>query len=258
MKLFLKGVVIGIGKIIPGISGGFLAIMLNVYEEALNRMVNPFKKDNFWFLFLLGSGILLSILAGSNIIIYLLNNYYLPIMLLFIGMIIGGLYELNNKIDSFKISFFTIGLISLFLTYFGQNRITDITFIGLFLVGIVEAVTIVVPGVSGTAFLMILGYYYPLMNAISEISLLYNIVNNLYILWPFTIGLIVGIYTFTYIMSYLIKRYHDNVYSFILGISISSILLLFLETFTYNYSLLQIIISIFLLVTGYIISKKCI
>ena len=72
------------------------------------------------------------------------------------------------------------------------------------------------------------------------------------------VGLIVGIYTFTYIMSYLIKRYHDNVYSFILGISISSILLLFLETFTYNYSLLQIIISIFLLVTGYIISKKCI
>ncbi len=258
MKLFLKGIIIGIGKIIPGVSGGFLAIILGVYEQALNKILNPFKKDNFKYLFILGSGILISILFGSNLILTLLNKYYLMIMLLFIGLIIGGTFELKQKVGEIKILSFLLGLILLFVTYFFKSNTANISFIGLFLVGIVEAATIIVPGVSGTAVLMILGYYYPLMNAISEISLWHNLINNFNLLWPFIIGVLIGFYLFTYLMNYLLETRYDNVYSFIMGISISSIILLFLETFKQTYLLSEIVIGLFLLIIGYKISKKCI
>ena len=97
--LILKGIIIGAGKIIPGVSGGMLAITLNVYDRAIKSISNFFKnvKENFTFLFTLGIGILLSILSVSKLIEYTLDNYYLPTMLLFIGMIIGGIPSIVNE-----------------------------------------------------------------------------------------------------------------------------------------------------------------
>ena len=91
LVLFLKGIIIGIGKTIPGVSGASLSISLGVYEQLISSMANIFKetKKNLKFLLIIGSGIIISIMLSSNLIMHCLDNYYLPTMLLFIGMIIG-------------------------------------------------------------------------------------------------------------------------------------------------------------------------
>src|SRR5574344_398042 len=93
IKLFLKGILIGIGKIIPGVSGSMIAISLGLYEKMIYSLSNIIKdfKSNSLFLLKIGSGIFISIFLTSKIIILALNNYYLPTMLLFIGLIIGGI-----------------------------------------------------------------------------------------------------------------------------------------------------------------------
>ena len=91
----LKGIVIGIGKIIPGVSGAVIAISLGVYEKGLEA-ITKINKENIKFLINIGSGIVISIILFSKLILYFMNNYYLPTMLLFIGLIIGGTFELKK------------------------------------------------------------------------------------------------------------------------------------------------------------------
>ena len=100
MMLFIKGLVIGIGKIIPGVSGALLAVNFNLYEKAISSVVNFFDdwKNNLKFLIILGSGILLAIILGSKIVMYLLNNYKFITMMFFIGLISGGTYNFGVNI----------------------------------------------------------------------------------------------------------------------------------------------------------------
>ena len=96
IRLIVKGLIIGLGKIIPGVSGGMLAISLGVYEKGLDALSHFFRnvKENTKFLCLLGLGILISVVLMSKLIKFSLDNYYLPTMLLFIGLIAGGLHKL--------------------------------------------------------------------------------------------------------------------------------------------------------------------
>ena len=98
--LFIKGLIIGIGQIIPGVSGGMLAISLGLYEKGINAISNFFSnvKENLKFLVPIALGIITSILYISKVIKYFLSAYYLPTMLLFIGLIVGGVPPLIDKI----------------------------------------------------------------------------------------------------------------------------------------------------------------
>ena len=105
MNLFLKGFIIGIAKIIPGVSGAMIAVTFGIYDRLINAITNFFddKKENFKFLLIVGSGIFLSIVSCSSIIRYFILNYYLIVMMLFIGLVVGGTYNYSKNIDySFK------------------------------------------------------------------------------------------------------------------------------------------------------------
>ena len=98
---FIKGFVIGIGKIVPGVSGAMLAISLGVYDKAIYYICN-FKNDiknGFKYLFPLGVGIIISIVLFSKVISLCLNKYYVITMLFFIGLIIGGIPDVLNKVN---------------------------------------------------------------------------------------------------------------------------------------------------------------
>ena len=99
--LFIKGLIIGIGKIIPGVSGAVLAIILKLYDRGLESIVNFFSnpKENILFLLKVGLGIITGIIFFSNIINYTLSNYYVCTMLLFIGLIIGGIPSILKEVD---------------------------------------------------------------------------------------------------------------------------------------------------------------
>ena len=100
MLLFLKAIIIGIGKIIPGVSGAMLAINFNVYEKLLNAITNFFSdwKNNLKFLLIFISGILLSLIIFSNVIIILLHECFFLTMMFFIGLILGGTYSFSLRI----------------------------------------------------------------------------------------------------------------------------------------------------------------
>ena len=265
--LILKGIIIGAGKIIPGVSGGMLAITLNVYDRAIKSISNFFKnvKENFTFLFTLGIGILLSILSVSKLIEYTLDNYYLPTMLLFIGMIIGGIPSIVNEAKQEKslkniiimlIPFILIFILSITSNIFNMGSVKGVKVIPMILIGIVDAITMIIPGISGTAILMMLGYYDIIISSFSSFTNLSLLSYNLSIIIPFGIGMIIGVITLSKIINYLLNKYRISCLCAIIGFSISSILLLLIETLKNNYYIGEVLISLVLLVVGYFISSR--
>ncbi len=269
--LIIKGMIIGIGQIIPGVSGGMLAITLGLYEKGINAISNLFSdlKGNIKFLTFVGIGILISVITFSKLIKYSLINFYLPTMLLFIGLIIGGVPSLIKKVKSFNdnsknnfilttIVFVLIFLLS--LLNFNNNinfvNMNILTYISFFLVGIIYAATMVIPGVSGTAVMMLIGYYGIVIEIISNLSNVHKTLSNIGIVLPFALGLLFGIIYISKLMNYLLERYEVKTYYAILGLVLSSIVVMFLQTFKNSYNISNIILSLMFLIVGYCISKK--
>lgn len=258
MKNILKGFIIGIGKIIPGVSGAMLAISLGVYDKALYYINNFFKhkKESIKYLFPLGIGILISIIIFSKIIDYTLSRQYVITMLFFIGLLLGGLPSIINKVQkkdyylvilSFSF-FFILSITNSSSNYIIQNNFIDR--IILFLSGIVEAISTIVPGISGTAMLMIIGTYDIIIKSLSNILS----VSSIKILVPLSLGIIIGIIITIKIIDYLFQKYNNKVYAFVLGVFLSSTVLLIIKTFTKTVSILNLIIGIIFLILGIIIS----
>lgn len=268
IKLALKGFIIGIGKIIPGVSGAMFAMMFGVYEKSLNIISNlrTELKKNFKFICILGISIGIAIIFGSNIIKNCLDKYYLPTMLLFIGMMASGIKPLFNKVKDEKIRIKNIlcALIVVMLLFLmsvldlGEaDRIltkTPITFLILILSGFIDALGTVIPGVCGTALLMILGYYNTVINALSDIFNFNNLSNNLFVLVPFLIGLVLGILLVSKLINYLFRHFKVQTNYSIIGFAVMSIILLFSDVLKRSYSMNEIIIGIILFIVGYVIS----
>ena len=268
-SLFIKGLIIGMGQIIPGVSGGMLAITLGLYEKGIDAISNFFDnvKDNFRFLFPLGLGILTSILIISKIIKYALCSYYFPTMLLFIGLILGGVPSLFNKINKTKnkknyLIFIIVFIFILLLSLINEkntviiNNISVFEIIILFIIGIIYASTMVIPGVSGTAIMMLIGYYDLILTIISSITNFSFIVTNFYIILPILIGFIFGIIVVSKLMNYLLKKYKTPTYYGIFGLVLSSILIMILNTFKSNFNFIDILMGFIFLILGFNITKR--
>ena len=264
LKLVLKGFIVGLGKIIPGVSGGMLAILLGIYEESVQAIAHFFKdfKKNFLFLGTLGIGVSLAITFMSSIIEFSLNNYYLPTMLLFIGLMLGGSNSLKRGIEGTNCKDYVFQLVLPFLfmmlIQFFQNGTfllnDNYSYFLIFLFGIIDAITMVVPGISGKAILMLIGFYPLLLETFSHLLDLSYISNTLQIMLPFGLGILVGILVTVKIVSYLLKKHSVSFHYVIISFFTSSILLLLLQTLKNNYSIGTIVISFFLFLFGYFIS----
>lgn len=262
--LFLKGFIIGIGKIIPGVSGSMLAISMGIYQKMIDSINNFFKdiKSNFIFLFKISIGVLISIVFFSNIILNCLNNYYIITIFLFIGLIIGGFKNINEEVEykNKKIIIITLfisvifGLINISRNVNIENSFLN--FIYFVFVGFIDALTMVIPGISGTATLMMIGAYNTLMETFSNLLNLKFLFNNLAIMLPFGIGMAVGIVFTVKLINYLFKNYKVNTYSAIIGFSISTIIIMAINCFNSNYSFFELIIAFIMLFIGIFISKK--
>lgn len=268
--LIFKGFLVGIAKIIPGVSGALLAISLGIYEKSIKSISNFFKNpiNNFKFLFPIGIGVLLSISLTSKVVVYFINNYYLPTMLLFIGLILGGfpnlLKNINIKKINFKhiliviLSFSTVFIISLVgsQNFFISTNNYFLNFILFFVIGIIDALTMIVPGISGTAVMMLLGCYDLLIEFLSSLISIQAIANNIFKIISYLFGIVLCIILLSRLMTYLFDNQKDYMYCSIIGFSLSSVLILFFDTFKNNYKLFETIIALVLLLIGYNISKK--
>lgn len=252
---FIKGFIIGIGKIIPGVSGAMLAITMGVYDKAIFYICNFRKnvKTSVKYLLPLGMGICLSIILFSKLISLCLDKYYVITMLFFIGLIIGGIPTVVNKVNKkdyfitgivFAI-FFLITIFNISNSYIIKNNFIDT--IVFFVSGLIETIGTIVPGVSGTALLMILGTYDIIIYSIGNIM-------NIRIIIPFVIGIIVGMILFIKIVDYLFKNYSNKMYSVILGLLLSSIVLLVIQVFKNRIYISNLIIGIVFMIMGIFIS----
>ena len=270
LTLLLKGFIIGIAKIIPGVSGALIAISFGIYEKAIKAINNFFENpiNNFLYLFPIGLGVLLSISLTSGLILYFINNYYFPTILLFIGLIMGGIPSLIDNINIKKVKFIHILILTLsFSTVFlislvsGQHFFVEtsnelINFLLFFIIGFIDALTMIIPGISGTAVMMILGCYNLLLNFLSSLTSMEAIFSNIFKVIPYLLGIVLCVVILSKVMTYLFDKKKEYMYCGILGFTLSSVLSLFFETFKNNYSILETIVALVLLVVGYNIARK--
>mgnify|MGYP003293852006 CR=1 FL=1 len=179
-----KGLIIGLGKIIPGVSGSVLALRLGIYEKIIYSIKGIFKnfKDNSIFLFKLGIGVLISIIIGSKLLQNILSNYYKISILIFSILIISGIPNLIKRGNN--IFYILLGLlISLFPLYLPNINIKS----NYLFIGFIESITTIVPGISGTALFISLDVYNDYLYLFSNI---YRF--ELSKLLPFICGIIIG------------------------------------------------------------------
>lgn len=259
--LFFKGFLIGLGKIMPGVSGGVLAISLGVYERAIEAFVDFFKcpKENFLFLLFLGLGAVFAIILGSDVILFCLDFYYLPTMLLFIGLMVGGIPSIKREVSfgSFvhHIGFVLVPIVLflivlMFPYFFGLSS----SFFSFLFLGVVDAVTMVIPGLSGTAIFMIIDCYSMILDMFSSLKSIEGIFAHFWNVVPFGIGVMGGIIAVSRVMNYLFHYYKVPVYCMILCFSVFSIFTLFVQTLSSSYSLFEVVVGIIFFGIGCCIS----
>lgn len=271
LLLILKGFILGIANIIPGVSGGTLAMTMGIYEDIIKSISSILKtpKKSLKLLLYLGIGAALSILILSKLLNYTLTNYAFATTLFFIGLIVGGFPLLLKKAKGHKVS---LGYLLSFLSTtslviilrllqtsentVSLNNISLFTMIILLLVGMLAASTMVIPGVSGSFVLMLIGFYKPILNTISNITKFNLLGHNLLILVPFGIGVLLGIVITAKVIEYLLKKYEIYTYYGIYGFILSSILVLILNVYNKATGIPEVVVGILLVLLGTFIGYK--
>lgn len=261
--LFIKGLIIGIGKVMPGVSGALLAINFKVYDRLVESLVNFFSdwKKNLRFLLELGLGIIIAIILFSNGIRYLLNNYNFLMMMLFMGLIGGGSYNyirsVNYEKKEYKYILFIIGvLIGISFIGKGDNYVISNSFkdnIVFFLGGVIEVFTSIIPGISGTAIMMIIGIYDMVLMIVGRIYDFSYVISNINIYISYGLGIIISFILGTLLINYLLKKKKRLMEIMISSFSIYSILMMGVMTFSKRASVIEIILGIMLMVVGTVI-----
>ena len=264
-QLFIKGILIGIAKIIPGFSGAMLMISFNLYDKAIEAITTFFlnPKKNFLFLTTLSLGIISGIMLFSNIIFFFSNNYPLYTKMTLIGLIAGGIPRIKTQANLRKYYPYILGTVGFLLLvsfsfsrklYELKNTFGDIPI--WILSGFAEAVGTIIPGISATALLMHLGTYQTYLKVLGSLFNFSLLKRNLYLLIPFSISFLLGIIFLTIWMQILFQKRKSQTFSVILGIMFVTTIKLFLNTLAIKASLFKRIGSIFLFAIAFQIGRK--
>lgn len=260
LSRFIKGVIIALGFILPGVSGGVLAAILGIYERLLSFMAHVrqnFKRDFLYFL-PVGIGGIVGIGLLSKPLEYLLQHFQVVVLWGFAGTILGTLPTLiktstsKTKRDKIDLLWFFTMFIGGGLFLFFMNQILGTipaNFLGFFIAGILIALGVLVPGLSPSNLLIILGLYTPMLQGFKTFDPLVFI--------PIALGGIVSILVFSKVMENLIKNYHSRVYHFILGIVLASTVLILIpnpsvpDSISYQgITSLEMFLSVILFILG--------
>ena len=261
---FLKGIIVGIATLVPGMSGGTMAIILGIYDKLINAIGNFFKKikENFLFLLVIGLGAAAGMLLFSNLIELGLEFARYPMIFLFLGIIAGGLPPLLKKADlrtsdksklqiSVKdIMLFVLGVVIVVGMFLFKGTVVDlassegfINIIFMFVAGIFMAIALVLPGISGSFFLLAIGLYEITMTAINDLNFAYLI--------PFAAGIALGTILTVKVVENLLKKHPRGTYIIILGFVVGSMIEIFIDNIPGG---LDILFSIIALAAGVFIT----
>lgn len=243
IKDILKGAVIGIANIIPGVSGGTMAVSMGIYDKIIHSVTHLFSefKKSVKTLLPIGIGVVIAIVAVARLIEYMFGVIPFQTNLLFIGLILGGLPSIAKKVkgNTVKVNYIAafilffvlvVGCASLEGTAGGD---ADLSFhllnvCKLFGVGIIASATMVVPGVSGSMILMIMGYYAPIIGTINRFIDhlrafdVAGMLSDCGVLIPFGVGVVVGIFVIAKIIEIIFAKWPITAYWAIIGLIVAS------------------------------------
>lgn len=267
IKLFFKGVFMGIADAIPGVSGGTIALLLGIYEELISTisglnfsLVTKLKNNgfkSFWeslngnFLITLVLGIGISLILFVKISANLLTSHPLYVWSFFLGLILATVYVIYKLIESWNlvnmISTLLMIAFSIILTSDSLDISDDTNLFYILICGIIASSAMILPGISGSLILVILGVYKILVEALDNL--------DIRIITSFIVGAIIGVISFSKILKWLFRNYKSLAYSIMLGLVIGSIEKIWPwnKSFSAELSNLDLFVSISLVILGFII-----
>lgn len=233
VKNFLKGVVISISQLVPGVSGGTIAMIFGIYDKLLHAVNNILKdfKNQYRLLLEVGLGAVIGIFAFSNIVKTLFDNFPIQIGYLFIGVILGGAPLMYRKasvkgLKKSSILYLIAGFVIVYMMGTPNNdasaviqNLTPLNFLYLFLGGVVVAIALILPGISGSFMLFVLGLYNTVITAVAQL--------NIPILIPIAIGGIVGTLATARFIEILLLKFPEQTYILIFGFILGSVFSVF-------------------------------
>jgi putative membrane protein len=256
MERFLKGIVVGLGGVAPGLSGSVLLIIFGLYRQtldAIGTLLTDFRKK-IRFLLPLVCGMVLGVLLFSKLIDFLIHDYEMPTRFCFLGLILGTLPMVWKEVkrDGFFPKYYLLILLAalLGLWMFTANadafpQVTDPNLLQCILLGVCVAATAIVPGVDPAVFLSTLGFYEMYVGALADL--------DFGILIPMVPGLALGAMGISFLMSLLFKRFYTGTYSVIFGIFLSMIPNMLTENCVLGFNGASVL-SLVLLIAGFLLS----
>lgn len=234
-KNIYRGIIMGASDVIPGVSGGTIAVLLGIYDQliaAINGLFSKKWKEHLRFLIPLAVGIGAAVLLLSRVIEWLFENYQGPTKFFFLGLIIGVLPYLFRQADvknTFRGKHYTLLIIggvlvaSLFFLQATEGEVienmTMSTYILLFFSGFIGSAAMILPGISGSFMLLVIGVYSTVISAISNLKFDIIIVTG--------IGIAFGIIFMSKIINYFLVNYRAATFAVVIGMVIGSILVIF-------------------------------
>nr|WP_321521381.1 DUF368 domain-containing protein [uncultured Macellibacteroides sp.] len=232
--LLLKGIAMGAADVVPGVSGGTVAFIVGIYEELINsiKSINPtnlkllftFRIAAFWkainanFLLTLVSGIGISIFSLAKLITYLLENQPVLVWSFFFGLVLCSTYFVAKAITQWDWKtylFFVIGTVGAYFITVATPTETPSNLFFIFLCGAIAICAMILPGISGSFVLVLLGKYFYIMNAVKTLDFL--------VMFVFVCGAFIGITSFSNVLSFLLRKYHNTTIATLAGFMLGSL-----------------------------------
>lgn len=277
LKKLLQGMVVGIANIIPGVSGGTMMVAMGLYDRlihAITHLKSEFK-ESMKLLVPIFAGAGLAIVILSRVFEFLLETYPIPTNFAFCGLIAGSLPFIFKKVKGHPV---TVGKMIPLLIFFGivilmavlgenSGADADVSFglinvIKLLAVGIIAAATMVIPGVSGSMMLMLLGYYDVILKSINtfidaliglDVPLLLEMCGRLI---PFGIGVIIGIFLIAKIIEFIFMKAEIHAYYAIIGLITASPIAILIKTDWSGFSVVMLIAGIITFAAGWFAASR--
>lgn len=274
----LRGMVVGIANVIPGVSGGTMMVSMGIYDKLILVLTHFIKrmKEAIALLVPIVIGMLLSIAIFAKIFSEILfPKFPLQTNMFFIGLIIGGLPVIYRRVkgNTIRLSqiiacilFFCV-VVGFSLLDAGSGANAEVTFsvgtvIKMFVIGVIAAATMVIPGVSGSMIMMILGYYNMIIDTVNSFVNALKafdipaMLDTFVVLIPFGIGVVVGFVAVAKLIEYLLKRFPLITYWAIIGLIVASPFAILIMMEVGTIGIIEILTGVVLLVVGFVISMK--
>lgn len=232
--LVLKGIGMGAADVVPGVSGGTIALIVGIYEELVNsiksislhslKLLFTFRFAEFWrqingsFLLSVVGGILISIYSLAKLVTYLLDKHPIMIWAFFFGLVLSSIYYVVKNVSQWNVLNMFMFLVGTAVAYYitvvtPTSTTNDLWFI--FLSGAIAICAMILPGISGSFILLLFGKYEYMMSAVKNLDIMLLVV--------FAAGALIGIVLFSRLLSYLLANFYNITISVLSGFMLGSL-----------------------------------